>query len=147
MKMHRITGGLFQRGAAHEVDRDDKLATLRAEGVTMVINMALHPDDDIRGSKRIRYYHLPIPDSKVPPMEPLLMLAGKAADHIRSGGGVLVQCHAGRNRSGFMSALIVRALTGCSGAEAMEVVRAGRKNAIANPEFEAYLLALEAKEN
>lgn len=142
MKLHRIVPGLWQRGDTAALDRELKIGHLRARGIDMVINMWLGRDADIADSRTITYVHLPIPDGALPAMAPLEMLAQRAADHIRAGGGVMVQCHAGRNRSGLMSALIVRALNGVDGHTAMETVRAGRPNALANPHFEAYLEAL-----
>lgn len=61
------------------------------------------------------------------------------ARYIEAGGRVLTMCNAGRNRSGLLSALIVRELTGLPGAAAMAVVREHRPNAIANPHFERFL--------
>lgn len=147
LRLHRIMPGLYQTGYVDTIDRDLKLGTLRAAGITMVINLARRVDEDLRSSTRIvRYYHLPIADGKdLPSMVGLDRLADLAADHIRAGrGGVLVQCQAGRNRSGLLNALIVRQLNGCTGAEAVAVVRAGRRSALVNPQFAAYLAGLPA---
>lgn len=51
------------------------------------------------------------------------------------GGRVLVTCHAGRNRSGIVTALALIMLTGCTGREAVRLIKAHRENALSNPSF------------
>lgn len=61
-----------------------------------------------------------------------------------AGHRILVTCAAGRNRSGLVSALALRLLTGCTGLKAREMVQRGRPNALTNPWFAAYLDGLPA---
>lgn len=91
-----------------------------------------------------RYYHLPIPDGRLREERRLLDTARAVAAEMRAGARVLTMCHAGRNRSGLMSALILRELANVDGMDAMWWVRQSRPRAIANPYFEAFLVALAA---
>lgn len=68
--------------------------------------------------------------------------ADVVAEAMLRGERVLVTCMAGRNRSGLIAALALRRARNLSGAEAMELVRAARPNALTNPTFSRYLLTL-----
>jgi hypothetical protein len=71
--------------------------------------------------------------------------AAQAATVIKKGGRVLVTCAAGLNRSGLVSALTVRHLTGMSGDEAVRVVQNARSHALHNPYFVRLLEKLPAR--
>lgn len=58
-----------------------------------------------------------------------------AARVIKQNGRCLVTCHLGRNRSGLVNALTIRALTGASGAAAVEQVQRNRPGALTNHSF------------
>jgi hypothetical protein len=136
-----LPGQLFQLGKLHSTPLEKKLAGFEHYRIAHMVSLAPRtPDPDLYGSTM--YRHQPIPDGKL--AEDLLPLAAICADTIRDphAPGILTSCNAGRNRSGLLSALIVRELTGLPGAAAMEVVRYHRPNAIANPHFEAFLRSL-----
>lgn len=143
MKTHTIIPGLYQRGAFHEFPREQKLQDLAFLKVETVICCCGPYDRDL-DTGAVRYYHVPFSDGKKIPTQLLVVPVAAAVRSLRRGGGVLVHCRVGRNRSGLASALIVRQVRGVTGAEAMAVVRAGRVNALANPAFVAYLESLEA---
>jgi protein-tyrosine phosphatase len=88
------------------------------------------------------YLHSPLPDGKITNVMDWSALAKGVQDHLNRGGTALIQCHAGRNRSGFLAALVVARTMGMTGEEAMEFVRIRRPRAIANPHFEDYLRSL-----
>lgn len=68
----------------------------------------------------------------------------EAARHASSGEPVLVTCAQGRNRSGLVSAVAVRAITGLSSREAIMLVRRARgPHALSNPAFVRYLEQLD----
>lgn len=71
--------------------------------------------------------------------------AQRVAAALRSDQSVLVTCMMGLNRSGLVCALALRLVTGCSGREAMAIVRAARTGALFNPWFEAALERLPAR--
>jgi hypothetical protein len=71
--------------------------------------------------------------------------AALVASRLRAGERVLVTCHAGRNRSGLVSALALHMLTGISGAEAARIVRSRRRAALTNRWFLAALFRVPAR--
>jgi protein-tyrosine phosphatase len=88
----------------------------------------------------------PMPDGKAIDVARVTAAVARCLQEIALGGRVLIQCHAGRNRSMFVAALVVRELHGCPGAVALAHVRAVKPSAVANPAFEAYLRSLPAIE-
>lgn len=141
MKIHTILPDqLYQRGEIRHRPQQDKYNSLRTHHITQIIDLYGKPD--LLLPPDIEYRHHPISDGTRLHPDPLLVLAARAAAHIRNAGRVLTLCHAGRNRSGLMSALIVRHMLGVSGSDAIHVVRQGRPNAIANPTFITYLESL-----
>jgi len=144
-----LPGRLYQRGKMHGHGSREKGAALQALGIGMVLGMApREPDAGLEELSRaglLEYVHVPIPDGKLDATTgaALLLLAAGAARRAANGGfAVLTHCNAGRNRSGLMSALLLREWLGLSGAEAMTHVRAARPRALANPAFEAFLAGL-----
>lgn len=136
-----LPGQLYQRGKLHHYSHEKKSEGLLRYGITHVVSLAPPtPDLDLAMSD-IEYVHLPIPDGilKEPSKVVLLDLANQL---VEDGACVLTICNAGRNRSGLLSALIVREASGISGSAAMGVVRLHRPRALANQSFEAFLESL-----
>ena len=148
MKLNPVVPGLYVRGRSDHMPEDEKASALDTAGVTRIINLWSRADADLADLYGRDYFHYAIPDGALNPAKAqvLEVLARGAATIIRTGGAVLVQCHAGRNRSGLMATMIVRYLTGKSGPDALAMVREARPTAVANPAFEAYLGGLEALE-
>lgn len=71
-------------------------------------------------------------------------VARRLASQVRAGEPVLITCAMGKNRSGLVTALVVRDLTGVSGCQAVEIVKGRRKGAkaLTNPVFVQYLCSL-----
>lgn len=136
-----IPGQLYQRGKLHGLSVEKRFDGLTHYGITHAVALAPTRPDGAIGAW-VDYLHHPIPDSRLREGDYLLTLASTLADLIDMGGCVLTMCNAGRNRSGLLSALIVRELSGIPGAAAMDVVREHRPNALANPYFEAFLRGL-----
>lgn len=141
-----IPGVLYQRGKLHALDPEKKQAGLEFYGITRSAALApTKPDLDLVGWDMLglhHYHHQPIPDGLL--KVDLLPLAASLAHYIEEGNGaVLTMCNAGRNRSGLLSALIIRELYGLPGAAAAEIVRTHRPNALANEHFMRYLEGLE----
>mgnify|MGYP001618010290 CR=1 FL=1 len=116
----------------------NKVDWLEQLGVTVVVNL-WKPDPEMQAQTAINYIHLPIPDGKTLDPDPLLSLADELAAGIPLGERTLVHCYGGKNRSGLMSALIVRAHYRISGGLALRAVREGRPRAVANETFADYL--------
>lgn len=68
--------------------------------------------------------------------------AKEAANHIRSGRRVLITCQAGLNRSGIVTAMTLRELTGWSGEKCAKHVKSKRYGALFNKAFYNYLVTL-----
>lgn len=135
-----LRGHLYQRGYVSGKHAD----ALREAGFTCVANLTNQPDLVLMGALGAAggtYLFLPMADGKkIPPQaEPL---ARELARRIRAGEKVLVHCRAGRNRSGLVTALTVRNLLGCSGADALAHVQERRPRALANEHFATYLRSL-----
>jgi hypothetical protein len=140
-----LAGQLYQRGKLHSLPPDRKLDGLLHYGITTMVTLApTFPDPDlVRWEETLFHYtHFPIPDGRLRAAEQLEGMAVMLATTIRDGGTVLTMCNAGRNRSGLLSALIVRELVGLSGSAALAHVRVQRPEAIANPVFESFLRSL-----
>jgi protein-tyrosine phosphatase len=139
--MHEILPGkLWIRGRTDNVLPLDKLATIEALGIDTIVNLWSRADPDLEKSPAI-YVHYPIPDGVR--IEPdLARLAMELAKDLRDGAKILIQCHAGRNRSGLLAAMVVRLYLNCTSFEAMRRVREGRPRAIANEAFEKYMMTL-----
>lgn len=143
-----LPGQLYQRGLFGKWPLWQKIDVLENGNVGAWVCLVRHPDPELARQFEVRggwYVYRPISDGKVIERG-LELLAFDLAQVIRKGKAVLVQCRAGRNRSGLLAALVVREVKGCSGREALEHVRRMRPNAIANPHFETYLRELDAPE-
>jgi hypothetical protein len=142
VKLHAIIPGhLYQRGLTNGRGFE-RLAALGVDTVACVVRK---PDPELeawvteRGGK---YVYAPFSDGKEVP-EWLPNLASYLAKRAES-GAVVIHCRAGRNRSGLLSALIVRELLHLDGETALEHVRQARPRAIANEHFADYLKGLPA---
>jgi hypothetical protein len=146
VKLHEILDGhLYQRGRADHLDKDVKLTVLEEHDIDYIVNL-WKPDPDFIDVPGLTYINYPIPDGDTLSnikLQMLCLLAEGAATHInRTGNAVLVQCHAGRNRSGLVSALIVAAISGIPACKALDHVRSRRPGAVDNPFFEAFLRSI-----
>lgn len=94
-------------------------------------------------------YKLRLDDDIYRPIPPEVQLAvhrmGQSlAGHLRAGHRVLVTCAMGMNRSGIVTATTLMHLTGCSGSQAVDQVKARRRpnegvTPLSNPIFERWL--------
>lgn len=143
MKLYEIIPDtLFQRGKMNHQSDAAKTAMLKEKGIGMVIGLVSPPDPFFENWKTGRYIYYPVPDGKlrlniVMEME---RIADVVYEFIRDKkGAVLVHCEAGRNRSSFLSALIVGRVFGLNGEQSMNYVLERRPNAFSNPEWRTYL--------
>ena len=136
-----LPGQLYQRGSLDRWRPGDRIQLLQTHRITWVVALWGVYDRFIALSVASYIYH-PIADGKTVDVAPLHAIARRVADAMRQGQRALVTCHAGRNRSGFLNALILHQYAGLSGDEALAWVRRGRPRAVANPAFEAYLTHL-----
>jgi protein-tyrosine phosphatase len=92
-----------------------------------------------RGGTYVRW---PIEDADLPALDRLEALVEFAAAFLRAGQPVLVHCAQGLNRSGLVVALLLRAVDGVSGKEAVRRIRRARPYALVNTRFKDYVEAL-----
>jgi hypothetical protein len=93
----------------------------------------------------LKTIHIPLDDVGFPltlmEVHAVNQVARSVANEVRRGGKVLVTCAMGRNRSGLVSATAVVFLTGCTGKQAVQLVRSVRPNALTNAQFVDYLVS------
>lgn len=143
MRLHPIIDGrLYQSGKWSGKDLASCKAEIEHAGLTDFVSV-WHDYPYLKPLFK-HYYYLPLPDGKVIPEAAVLNLVDNLTVRLIANARMVVTCHAGRNRSGFVNALLVWRWYGISGKEALEHVRLARPRAIANPTFEKYLLGLRA---
>ncbi len=135
---HRILDNLFQGGAPPGGN------SLAEGGIDVLVlaakehqNASMYPgliviqapgDDDERPHRLERFVDI------------WQVAADQVVEHVRMGRNVLVTCMAGQNRSGFITALAVRKLTGWSGAKIVNHLIHSRPHALNNQTFAKYII-------
>ncbi len=71
-------------------------------------------------------------------------VAASVSANVAAGRRTFVHCTFGKNRSGLVIALVLRELEGLTGEQALERVRDLRLNAVNNPAYASWLVALGA---
>lgn len=86
---------------------------------------------------RVRVLRAPLEDAELSPQEwrEAQRAARGAIAAYRKGHRVLSTCYMGINRSGLLSALILRGAHGMTGKEAVALVQQKRRGALSNPSF------------
>jgi hypothetical protein len=133
-----IPGLLYQTAAWRDVPRERIEQAVSEAGLYGIANFWRDTPDFLK--EVVTWYrHWPIPDG---------MRVSAAVDwfvqqmlgHLQSGRPLAAMCYGGRNRSGLVSALLVRRLTGCTAEEAIARVQTARRGALANSHFVRYIL-------
>jgi protein-tyrosine phosphatase len=111
--------------------------------LTDVVCVCLIPDPSWAAFAGVHYRHFPWSDSKRRVPKNLGEVADALSNRIERGGRVLIYCDSGRNRSALLAAMVAwKLLAGCTGKQAVALVRAGRPMALKNPLFIQYLESL-----
>lgn len=114
-------------------------------GFDMVVNLTPNTMGTQPAMKAGATYHAfaisdgPEPIQRAGEINMLHDYAEEAAEVIRRGGSVLIHCAAGLNRSGLLTALIVRQVSRITGHDAAATVRAKREGSLFNQWFSLYL--------
>ncbi len=112
----------------------------RRAGFDLVVDL-LAPEEERRVGEHhaevgVMWLRVPLDDVPWEPAPALLDTAvAVVVTAIRRGQRVLVHCASGRNRSGLVTALVLRRLDGRTGQEAVNAVRLARRGALSNPVF------------
>ena len=135
-----IPGRLYQRGRFVKYSKEQKADLLRRYGIKVVVNLCGVMDGDLFARPEdLLYIRWHIVDSRLPNVVLLTELANLLSQFVQEGRTVLVHCKRGRDRSSLLNALVVGAVCGMSGKEAVKYVRERRPNALGNPHFVKYL--------
>lgn len=124
-------------------------ATLASNGFHVVVLCASEYQPASEDFWGVRVIRCPFNDSFTVPLtfaERRMIgdTVSRVVRELRCDRRVYISCHAGINRSGLVTALVVRELTGCNGKAARRWVQAQRPGSLSNPRFRAILDALEA---
>lgn len=112
---------------------------LRKLGFNVLVLAAAERQIPARAFPGVHVIHMPLDDNRRVPVKEAGKVAHELARLWRRGARVLVTCNMGLNRSGLISALGVRQITGKSGVEAVVDVQRARKSALFNDYFRWYL--------
>jgi protein-tyrosine phosphatase len=142
MKLTEIIPGKLYQSAEfkNSLTTTERLSILNCYRIDVVVNVYKNHDTKL-ARYLYNYIYYPLSDGKKIDGN-VNNIANKVAAMIKAGHKVLVHCHAGRNRSGFVNALVVMKVLRVSGKEALEIVRLHRPRAIDNINFETYLRSL-----
>jgi len=138
-----LPGKLYQGPEFGNRPLQEKLSLIRDNRIDVVINVYKNPDVKLR-ERMYEYIYFPMSDGKTFNALELMDLAERAADLLRAGYVIYTHCHAGRNRSGFLNALIVRDYCNIPGHQALQHVRQMRPRAVDNEYFEWFLEEIDA---
>jgi protein-tyrosine phosphatase len=150
MKVHEIMQGFYIRGDFWKMDFYEKVTALRGlqprwDAKVRVVCLVPPRDMDLVGERCpswVDYAPCPMPDGKRVPVAKAHEAAEGIINCLRGGGAAIAHCHAGRNRSGLVAAIVVHSTTNLRGDALLAYVRARRPRALANPAFEEYVRAL-----
>jgi protein-tyrosine phosphatase len=110
----------------------------------LVVNLEFTQHDPLsQGNFSFETIWFPMHDSDTLPELPELHgICRCVTERIRRGERVLVHCAAGLNRSGLVTALVVRDYYGIEGSAAVDIVRSKRPWALSNITFAEYVASL-----
>jgi hypothetical protein len=116
-----VPGKLYQRGHMLTWPAADKHRMLDELGITVVVNLWLKVDPDLSG--RVIYINWPISGAAVPPDADAM--TAFVSGLLSSGHVVLVHCEAGKNRSVWFCARLLRMAFGPSarGTNVLDLVK------------------------
>ena len=122
---------------------------LRSSGFDVLVLCAKEAQPPASAYPGVDVVHAPFDDRGQPPtlheLTTAACAARVAASERSAGRSVLVTCWMGQNRSGLVSALALRFLTGLSGEDCRRIVQARVPGALANPYFVEVLAGLPAR--
>lgn len=141
-RVHPILDGrLYQSGSWNELSVERQQAFVKEHKITGVVSLW-------RGEKPHKvvgwHWAVPIADGKALPISRIEEVVEEVVRRLRVGERLVVMCHAGRNRSALINALVVRKILGCSGKEAVRYVQHRRPNSLANPDFHRHVATKQA---
>lgn len=107
----------------------NKLSTIKNLGIDVIVNLCCATDEEVK-YEVYEYIRFPQPDKVRPDVDAYNRMAEYLIGKMEKGHVVLVHCAGGRNRSGFMCALLLMHWTGMSGIEARKVIQEKRPGSL-----------------
>lgn len=140
---NRIYQGLYQGS------RPPQGSFLQRNGFRAVVLCAEEHQPPASLFPGVAVIHAPNDDDfeRLPTRDELRLALGAARQLVpilAGGGRVLSTCFAGRNRSGLVSGLTLHLWLGCSGDQAIRMIKATRPRALSNPGFLTVLSRLQS---
>lgn len=132
LHIYEIVKGLLQSPEPEAVEDWD----LAFQVASTVVSVGGESNPKVPDGRALYRWHFE--DGELFPQR-LMALASFITDLVDDGETVLIHCAAGVNRSGLVSALVVRELTGCSGLSARIQVQTMRPGALINPTYRKFL--------
>lgn len=138
---------LFIRGHTRHCNTVNMLHALRGKGISLVINVALIPDEHLESACRvigIDYRHVPLSDSQRRgiPTDTVRSLIDLVAERMKF-TGVLVHCDSGWNRSNLVAIPALAKFHKCGTAKLIEEIRNIRPKVLKNKTFEQFVLGCD----
>lgn len=140
-----ILEGLLYQGSAPPLGQ---AVEMRRKGFSALVLCAREYQPEGFEHVGLLVFRVPMDDVLDPPagdVKRAATVAKNVAHLALAGHRVLVTCAAGRNRSGLVTALALREMSGESGAKCAALVRRKRQGALTNPSFLKMLARLPAK--
>lgn len=120
---------LYMSRKTNGISVENKLCSIMERDIDVIVNLCCATDEDLKYDV-FEYIRFPQPDKVRPDIDAYNRMAEYLIGKMEKGHVVLVHCSGGRNRSGFMCALLVMHWTGVSGIEARKLIQEKRPGSL-----------------
>ncbi|MCJ7761077.1 dual specificity protein phosphatase family protein [Candidatus Bathyarchaeota archaeon] len=124
-----IPNKLYMSRKTSGISVENKLRSIMERDIDVVVNLCCATDEELK-YEVFEYIRFPQPDKVCPDVNAYNRVAEYLIGKMEKGHVVLVHCAGGRNRSGFMCALLLMHWTGMSGIEARKVIQEKRPGSL-----------------
>lgn len=124
-----IPNKLYMSRKTSGISVENKLRSIMERDIDVVVNLCCATDEELK-YEVFEYIRFPQPDKVRPDVDAYNRMAEYLIGKMEKGHVVLVHCAGGRNRSGFMCALLLMHWTGMSGIEARKVIQEKRPGSL-----------------
>ena len=131
-------GALWMGASLWSWSAEKKREVFSGLGVTGLVSLTRRRDPDLERTVD-HFLWCPVSDGLKLPDSEARRAAWVVVGWLRARVTVYVHCIAGINRSGLVTALVLREVLGLTGQQALDFVRSCRPGEVRNPVFENYL--------